>query len=138
MKLDKKFIQFYNDTFAFIDKTMGYECLVEYMKVVCPVLIEDFKEAVKCYGLLGARRYWNTVLKAEGADFFILYKKSEEGEELELNITKCSSICNLKNPYYRYCSHCTIMYGDMFRSLGYAFNLKCLGEGKCRITITRE
>lgn len=141
MKVNHRFVKFYNDTFKFINKVMGLEVLIEYMRKVCPILVSDLQMLVKVKGLHGAKEYWNRVLTEEKAIFAVNYKhrKFQKPEEvLELHISRCPSINALDEPCREYCRHCAIVYGDLFEQLGYTFQHQNFGGGKCSFKITTK
>lgn len=142
MKVNKQFIKFYNETFKFIEDIGGGECLGEYMRTVCPILIEDLKEIVKSEGLEGAARYWKEILDAEKVLYTIALTKWNSALlpiSLKLYIHSCPSVKELDSPCDSYCMHCPIIYGDLFRSLGYEFSHTKEGDASCIIEIkTKE
>lgn len=132
MKVDKQFIKVYNETFRFINKIGGIECLVEYFKRIWPFLLFDLEDAVKRQGLTGAMIYWMKTLKAEGAKFDI---NVDDDTGLRLHIKQCPSINSLDDPCKEYCRHCGVMYKELFEKHGYKFNHTKRGPASCEIKI---
>ena len=138
MKVDKKFVEVYNETFKFIRKIGGIECLISYFRKIAPIILGDLDEAVNKEGLIGAFKYWKKVLTLEGCGYDLKMNSAEDsrfGKDLKLDINQCSSKNHLVDPSPDYCRHCSIMYKELFTKYGYDFELINRGPASCTITI---
>ena len=132
MICDETFIEFYNETFKFINDACGQDRLEDYWLKINNIVLGDLLALLKEKGLLGAYEYWSKTLNAEGAKFELQFLN----DRLTLRMWECPSIKCLKEPYRDYCKHCDVMYRPIFKEAGFKYTIEVLGQGQCRIHIS--
>lgn len=132
MKVSKEFLKCYDAIFNYIFKTYGLDALIEFWKAIAPVMLADLHQLALKEGVKGCEKYWNKVLKAEGAGF----RMHREGNKLHLEIYNCPSITYL-HPVScpEYCRHCGVMYPEVLKAAGLKYEWKKKGGNRCEIMV---
>lgn len=132
MKVNKKFVEVYDMIFSYILKEYGLDDLIKFWKAIAPTMLDDLKEMAHKEGVLGCKKYWDRVLKEEGAKF----RTNIKDGELTLEIVNCPSIDHLNTPSCKeYCRHCGVMYPEVLNPAGLEYEWKRVGNGRCEIKV---
>lgn len=135
MKINKEFVKVYDGIFNYIFKTYGLDGLIKFWKGIAPVMLADLKELVIKDGVKGCEKYWNKVLKEEGAGF----RMNRDGDKLQLEIYNCPSVTYLNAPSCpEYCRHCPNMIGSILESAGLKWEFRNKGGNRCEWEVYKE
>ena len=135
MKVDKEFIEAYNEMFKFVHLAGGYAAVEHFWEKLSDLICGELRRLAKEKGLAGCMEYWSNTLSQEGADCKLTLDTRDKYFEIEMR--KCPSITKLKEPYPHYCKHCDVIYRRALEPLGFKFEIKSdFKEGKCRIRIS--
>ena len=125
-----EFIPLYSELFKFLEKTGGYDAVMDYWYYICENGIGNkqnknslisFLERDKLDPMEGAWKYWEMSLTEEACDLLRVYNK-EKGYIIS-HMRHCPSRGMLNSlehvePYHDYCQHCNVIYWPVLKQYG--------------------
>lgn len=133
MKCDKDFLEAYNSLFKYL-RRHSCEEVITFWEKFSDVIKVHLTDLIRRKGLFGCLEYWAETLSAEEADCKITY---DTQGSFEIEMRKCPSLRKLSDADPHYCMHCDILYRRILEPLGYKYEIRYDGKGKCKIKVSK-